>query len=259
MSTFHHTEHTNGFPLSTPDFNGVYSTLDAAINTNVTNVAANAANIADILDASDAFDEAALFTDQGSTPSTPAAGLTKVFSKADGLYVVDDAGTETGPLTAGGADYIKIIDSQAKNTEGGASSATTWHTRVLNTESFDTGSIASIAANVVTLAAGTYRIAARAPGFRCDAHRLIWYNDTDGATECIGDAADASSSSPYAQTHALLNDRFTIAAQKTFTLRHYTESARTTNGLGQAMNVTDPDAADLAEIYAVVELWRVAT
>lgn len=37
-------------------------------------------------------------TDQSSSPSTPASGKTRVFSKADGLYVVDDDGLTIGPF-----------------------------------------------------------------------------------------------------------------------------------------------------------------
>lgn len=40
--------------------------------------------------------------EQSSTPATPASGKSTVFVKADGLYVVDDAGTVTGPLSEAG-------------------------------------------------------------------------------------------------------------------------------------------------------------
>lgn len=37
-------------------------------------------------------------TDQSGTPTTPSAGKTRVFTKSDGLYIVNAAGTVTGPL-----------------------------------------------------------------------------------------------------------------------------------------------------------------
>ena len=42
--------------------------------------------------------------EQGSTPSTPGAGKSAIYLKADGLYVIDDAGAVTGPMidTGGG-------------------------------------------------------------------------------------------------------------------------------------------------------------
>ncbi len=38
--------------------------------------------------------------EQGSAPSTPASGYSSIFAKADGLYIVDDAGGVTGPFKA---------------------------------------------------------------------------------------------------------------------------------------------------------------
>ncbi len=42
-------------------------------------------------------------TDYASTaaPATPASGKSRVFTRADGLYYMDDAGAETGPMAAG--------------------------------------------------------------------------------------------------------------------------------------------------------------
>jgi hypothetical protein len=56
--------------------------------------------------------------DQGSTPSTPASGHTTVFTKSDGLYVVDDSGTETGPFvdSVAFASYIvSTLNADANN------------------------------------------------------------------------------------------------------------------------------------------------
>lgn len=39
---------------------------------------------------------------EGSAPSTPASTKWRAYFKSDGLYVVDDAGTETGPLAVAG-------------------------------------------------------------------------------------------------------------------------------------------------------------
>jgi hypothetical protein len=40
--------------------------------------------------------------EQGSNPSTPAANKWKLYFKADGLYLIDDAGVVTGPLAIAG-------------------------------------------------------------------------------------------------------------------------------------------------------------
>lgn len=41
-----------------------------------------------------------LFAEQGSDPATPGTGLWRAFFKSGGMYVIDDAGTVTGPFTA---------------------------------------------------------------------------------------------------------------------------------------------------------------
>lgn len=47
--------------------------------------------------------EAIQFDELGSDPTTPATGKWRLYAKAGGLYVVDDAGVVTGPFGAGGA------------------------------------------------------------------------------------------------------------------------------------------------------------
>lgn len=45
-------------------------------------------------------------TEQTVTPATPPTGGWKIFSKADGLYLVDDAGTVTGPIGGGTPTFV---------------------------------------------------------------------------------------------------------------------------------------------------------
>lgn len=47
---------------------------------------------------------------QGSAPSTPASSYNKLYFKSDGLYFVDDGGTEHGPLATGTAavNLVKV-------------------------------------------------------------------------------------------------------------------------------------------------------
>ena len=42
-----------------------------------------------------------IFTDQGSAPTTPGAGKTRVFTKSDGLYIIDDDAAVIGPFITG--------------------------------------------------------------------------------------------------------------------------------------------------------------
>ena len=49
---------------------------------------------------SDAEIASLLLDEQASDPATPAAGFWRVYAKADGLYIIDDAGAVTGPFGA---------------------------------------------------------------------------------------------------------------------------------------------------------------
>lgn len=51
----------------------------------------------------DEIDITSLLFQEGSAPSTPASTKWRAYFKTDGLYVMDDAGTEIGPLATGGA------------------------------------------------------------------------------------------------------------------------------------------------------------
>lgn len=44
-----------------------------------------------------------ILLEEGVKPPTPAVGEWTVYCKGGGLYILDDAGTETGPISAGGA------------------------------------------------------------------------------------------------------------------------------------------------------------
>lgn len=44
-----------------------------------------------------------LFGELASAPATPAAGKWRLYTKAGGLYYIDDAGAEIGPLAAAGS------------------------------------------------------------------------------------------------------------------------------------------------------------
>ena len=65
-----------------------------------------------------------VFTEEAGVPSTPAAGKWTIYTKATGLFYLDDAGVEIGPLNASltkaagsdvatGTDDAKYVTSKA--------------------------------------------------------------------------------------------------------------------------------------------------
>lgn len=85
-----------------------------------------------------------LFSEQASAPATPATGDWRVYFKSDGLYVVDDAGSETGPLSTGGGATsfvgVKATRSAAYSMASGTPTAYPFDAESFDTDTFhDTG------------------------------------------------------------------------------------------------------------------------
>lgn len=147
----------------------------------------------------------------------------------------------------GGAseDYVLIQEQQAQNTNGSNITANTWQKRVLNTEVVDTASIASIASDQITLAAGTYRCRARGVVYTPQNHQMRLYNVTDSVVIAVG-LSQLSQSGGNNEDVAELTCRFTLASTKTLELQH---NASVAGIFGVPRNVT-------TEIYAEIEFWR---
>lgn len=57
------------------------------------------------------IDITSLTFQEGSAPATPASTKWKIYTKTDGLYYIDDAGSETGPLGAGGGSAAVVLEA----------------------------------------------------------------------------------------------------------------------------------------------------
>lgn len=165
-------------------------------------------------------------------------------------YGTNNSGTK-GWYEALEIPYVYCRNEQPNNTPAGASVVGT-NTRVLNTKVSDTHSIATLASNQVTLPAGTYECRASAPCFAVNRNRLALYNVTDSTYTLLGSSgyADAANSGYWT---SFVRGRFTIAASKTFSLRHFCQAVKAVNGLGVESN-----SGYGVEVYAEVEFWKVA-
>jgi len=148
--------------------------------------------------------------------------------------------------------YAIIADQKAVGTDGGTFTAGSWVTRELNTELTDPDSIVSIATNQFTLGAGSYLIKASAPVYQVNFHQVRLYNVTDTATAIVGYQAYGGSAAAV-QTRSELSGRITITDTKTFELQHRCSATRTTNGLGNGVDLGEPN------LYAMVEIYKEAS
>lgn len=152
-----------------------------------------------------------------------------------------------------GVAEVVIEDQKAAGTDGGSASALTWNTRTLNTVVTDSGSLAALNANQVTLAAGTYRCWASAPANRVGAHKIRLRNVTAGATVLVGKSAFCPTASAVVTESRIEGKVFTVAAGQALELQHYTTSAEATDGLGAG------SASGETEVFASVRFEKIIT
>lgn len=145
--------------------------------------------------------------------------------------------------------YIYCNDQRANNVNGGAASIGV-NTRTLNNKVVDTHSLATLAANVLTIPAGTWYCRASGPVFAINRTRLQIWNTTNSANLILGPSEYADSPN-LVGTNTRLSGIFTIAASKGISVRQWCQSARAANGLGVSSN-----SGLGVEIYTELELWK---
>lgn len=126
-----------------------------------------------------------------------------------------------------------VTYSVPTSTDGGTFTSGAWQTRQLNTISGD--AFASLAANQVTLAAGTYLVYGWAVANSVDKHIAKLYNVTDASDILIGSNASALAAGTE-QTNSVIEGYFTIAGSKLIELRHRCQTTKATTGYGSNAN-----------------------
>jgi hypothetical protein len=169
------------------------------------------------------------------------------------IAAIADARIAVASATGRANSIALLIDSKASGTAAGSSTATTWHHRDINTEVYDPGGIVSIAANVFTVAAGTYRIAATAPNGGSSVHRLRLWNTTTNAEVSTGIASQSRTGDSGGNDYATLKGIFTVGATTSLRLDHYITGAISTFGLGRAGSI-----AGVTETYTQLTLEKLS-
>jgi hypothetical protein len=190
-----------------------------------------------------------LTTDQKAAitgASTPSA--LNVFATA-----ADITNSSTGALNVNNLLYIE--DQKPSGTNGG-SSVTGQNTRDLNTKVIDNISGASLAANQITLPAGTYFVEFVSPALSPIGslrHKARLRNISDSTTLIIGTSElNESLNQDSSQTISTGTGTFVIASDKIFELQHYFSSGLSDSGLGRATSSGD------TELYARIKIWKIA-
>lgn len=157
-----------------------------------------------------------------------------------------DALTPPGAFEAA---LLHVRDEKPSGTRGGTPTSATWNVRTLNTVKTNKIS-AVVSSNQITLLAGEYWIEAVAPLYSSiQRNRLDLYNVTDGVQILVGGSGYNNASTTVVYSH--LTGRFTVAAGKALSIRHYVSSGPA-DGLGYDTSTGFP------EVYTDVKIWKVA-
>jgi len=170
-------------------------------------------------------------------------------SDASGVLKNDGAGNYSWASGGKGVDVI-LEDQKASGTNAGTFTSGADQTRTLNTKVYDPNSYCTLSSNQFTLPAGTWYISWSAPAFGCNGHQTLIHNVTDSADVARGEVG-YSNTTGAASSPSVGGTVATIAASKTFELRHRCTTTSANNGLGVACGFG-------TEVYARVEITKVA-
>ncbi len=146
--------------------------------------------------------------------------------------------------------YILIQDQKSSGTNGGTFTSGAFQTRDLTTIVTDTGKIATLGSNQITLPAGQYRVAINCPAKGGSGHMARLQNITDSATVLLGTVEFNSANS---MTRSFVIGRFSISSTKVFEVQHRATNTVSTTGFGA------PASFGVNEVYTSVEIWYLAS
>lgn len=151
-------------------------------------------------------------------------------------------------LYAGLTGYILVRDQKPLGTDGGTFTAGAWQTRELNTLVNNEGGYASLAANQITLAAGTYYCRAQCSAYSVNKHQARLYNYTTAAPLLLG-STQRNPTTNNTTIPSIIVGRFTLPAARVLEVQHRCETTQAAIGYGS-------NAGFDTEIYTIAEFWR---
>lgn len=150
-------------------------------------------------------------------------------------------------------DYVLIKDEKASGTASGTFTSGAWQTRDLNTEVVDTGNMATISSNQITLQPGTYEVKWSCPARNVGQHQSRLQNITAGTTTHLGSSENTSlqgTTATEVSTRSFGYGRFTISTATVFELQHQCNTTQATRGFGSAAGF------GANEVYSIIEFWK---
>lgn len=165
-------------------------------------------------------------------------------------------GTPGQTLVSNGVDplwqspqIMIVADQKTISTNGGTFVSPGFQRRDLNTVRLNNIVGASLAANQITLPAGTYLVEAAVPALRVNSHIARLQNVSDSTTALTGTSEVTEQAGAIVSNKSLILGSFTISAPKTFEVQHACTIGFVTSGFGQASGLA-------AETYTTVVIRK---
>ena len=213
---------------------------------------------------------------QAGAPTTKPDGATSLDSADEGRLWVNSANDEAHCRTASawnrlstGSPLAFFRHSVAAGTNGGGFAVGDWRDRPISEpEFYDSHGLASVSANVITLAAGTWYIEAWAEAHRVSEHALRLYRTTNTPAAITGLSAMVACSNKDSalksdQQHATIKGVFINAASNGYKLQHQCSFDRASDsdaggawGMGYRVNFA---AISAPEVYCEILLWKLSS
>ena len=146
--------------------------------------------------------------------------------------------------------YVKCSNTQTSGTQGGSATTGSWQTYPLNTKDFDTGSIATLTSNTISLPSGTYAVRATIVFYETDFSQARVYNSTDSSILLSGSVVEPGSTTNATDASDICG-QFTISATKNIIIQYQVGAHSGTTDLGRA-------ASYGSEVYGQIEFTKVA-
>lgn len=147
-----------------------------------------------------------------------------------------------------GAPHVVLRDQKASGTAGGTFTSGALVTRVLQTKSYDPGSLVDLDTNRFIMDAGVYFVQWSTPGFSCGSHSSVVVNQTDADAVVIRGSSEIAPSGSQSRSHG--SGIVTLAVRSSLVVQHRCQTTKATDGLGSP-------ASFGSEIYTMVEIWKV--
>lgn len=143
--------------------------------------------------------------------------------------------------------YIKVSEIENSGTSGSGLILNTWTNVVLNTKDYDTGSLATLSSNQVSLPSGTYLVRASVPSTGGQPFQVRVYNVTGSAVLVLGQNGPAISNNVSLVSGA--SGLFTISITSNIAIQYYSGTGTGTIGAANSFGT---------EVYSIAEFTKVA-